>query len=162
MRDSLGDFFEEKQLGGEWISYIIHIEKSDEKKSYLIFISDSSFSLFDGVISDVAKTLPNAVSRFQKPSIYAGFRRFRNYSHSTGLNWFRLGNIVCPVYRSFDYLIYPYYPAYHPFCYHFVISVDNREGELLRIIALLLYQNTTQFQDAFRKYDYLWETVNSE
>jgi hypothetical protein len=84
------------------------------------------------------------------------------YFHSTGLNWFRLGNIVCPVYRSFDYLIYPYYPAYHPFCYHFVISVDNREGELLRIIALLLYQNTTQFQDAFRKYDYLWETVNSE
>ena len=40
------------------------------------------FSLFDGVISDVAKTLPNAYLSFQKPSIYAGFRRFRNYSHS--------------------------------------------------------------------------------
>ena len=26
--------------------------------------------------SDVAKTLPNAVFSFQKPSIYAGFRRF--------------------------------------------------------------------------------------
>jgi len=25
-------------------------------------------------------------------------------------------------------LIYPYYPAYHPFCYHFVISVDNSGG----------------------------------
>ena len=85
-----------------------------------------------------------------------------HYSHSTGLNWFRLGNIVRPVRSSSDYLIYPYYPACHPSCYHFVISVDNREGELLRIIALLLYQNTTQFQDALRKYDYLWETVNSE
>jgi len=31
-------------------------------------------SLFDGIISDAAKTLPNAVSGFQKPSIYAGFR----------------------------------------------------------------------------------------
>ena len=36
------------------IIHCIYIEKSD-KKSYLIFISDSSFSLFDGVISDVAK-----------------------------------------------------------------------------------------------------------
>ena len=58
--------------------------------------------------------------------------------------------------------MYPYDPAYHPFCYHFVISVDNRGGELLRIIALLLYKNIAQYQDALRKFDYLWETVKSE
>ena len=42
-----------------------------------------------------------------------------------------LGIVVRPVRSSFDYLIYPHYPAYHPFCYRFVISVDNRGGELL-------------------------------
>ena len=40
---------------------------------------------------------------------------------------YRLGNIVRPVCGSFDYLIYPYNPAYHPSRYHFVISVDNRK-----------------------------------
>jgi hypothetical protein len=40
------------------------------------------FSLFDGVISDVAKTLPNAVLEVQKSSIYAGLRRFHDYSNS--------------------------------------------------------------------------------
>ena len=37
----------------------------------------------------VAKTLPNAVLNIQKSSIYAGFRRFCDYSHSivaTGLS----------------------------------------------------------------------------
>ena len=35
-----------------------------------------------------------------------------NYSNSTKTNAFCLGIILCNVSRSFDYLIYPYYPAY--------------------------------------------------
>ena len=80
------------------------------------------------------------------------FLRVWNHSHSTGLNWFRLVNIVHPVRSPFDYLIYPYYPAYHPFCYHFVISVDNKGGELQWIIALLFYQNNGQFQKVLRQW----------
>lgn len=34
------------------------------------------------------------------------------YSNSTKTNAFCLGIILCNVSRSFDYLIYPYYPAY--------------------------------------------------
>ena len=34
------------------------------------------------------------------------------YSSSTKTNAFCLGIILCNVSRSFDYLIYPYYPAY--------------------------------------------------
>lgn len=35
-----------------------------------------------------------------------------SYSMSTKTNAFCLGIILCNVSRSFDYLIYPYYPAY--------------------------------------------------
>ena len=34
------------------------------------------------------------------------------YSHSTTTNQFCLEIIICCIYSSFDYLIYPYYPAY--------------------------------------------------
>ena len=34
------------------------------------------------------------------------------YSYTTKTNAFCLGIILCNVSRSFDYLIYPYYPAY--------------------------------------------------
>lgn len=37
---------------------------------------------------------------------------FLHYSNSTKTNAFCLGIILCNVSRSFDYLIYPYYPAY--------------------------------------------------
>ena len=39
---------------------------------------------------------------------------FANYynSNTTKTNAFCLGIILCNVSRSFDYLIYPYYPAY--------------------------------------------------
>ena len=47
--------------------------------------------------------------------------------------------MVRPVRGSFDYLVYPYYPAYHPSRSHFVISVDNSGAELLWIIVRLLY-----------------------
>ena len=50
------------------------------------------------------------------------------YSHSIALKQFRVGIIICTICGSFDYLIYPYSPAYIPSCYHFVISVDNRVG----------------------------------
>ena len=48
----------------------------------------------------------------QKPCIHAGLSRFNGHSHSTKTNAFCLGIILCNVSRSFDYLIYPYYPAY--------------------------------------------------
>ena len=42
----------------------------------------------------------------------AGSKTCSYYSHSTKTNAFCLGIILCNVSRSFDYLIYPYYPAY--------------------------------------------------
>lgn len=60
-------------------------------------------------------------------SQFLGAGKESNYSHSTGLNWFRLGIIICLVHCSFDHLIYPYYPCYYPFCYHFIISIDNKK-----------------------------------
>jgi hypothetical protein len=50
------------------------------------------------------------------------------YSHSIAPKQFRVGIIICTICGSFDYLIYPYSPAYIPSCYHFVISVDNSKG----------------------------------
>ena len=44
------------------------------------------------------------------------------------LKQFRVGVIICTICGSFEYLIYPYSPAYIPSCYHFVISVDNSKG----------------------------------
>ncbi len=38
--------------------------------------------------------------------------KFWHHSHSTTTNQFCLEIIICRVCRSFDYLIYPYYPAY--------------------------------------------------
>ena len=39
-------------------------------------------------------------------------KKYAHYSNSTKTNAFCLGIILCNVSRSFDYLIYPYYPAY--------------------------------------------------
>ena len=39
-------------------------------------------------------------------------KKYVVYSNSTKTNAFCLGIILCNVSRSFDYLIYPYYPAY--------------------------------------------------
>ena len=44
--------------------------------------------------------------------INTGFPSSIFYSTSTKTNAFCLGIILCNVSRSFDYLIYPYYPAY--------------------------------------------------
>ena len=38
--------------------------------------------------------------------------QIRNYSNSTNTNQFCLVIILCRVHSSFDYLMYPYYPAY--------------------------------------------------
>ena len=53
--------------------------------SYLVFHKSGS-SLFNYTmefLSDVAKTLPNAVFHFQKACNFKAFRSFRDYSHST-------------------------------------------------------------------------------
>ena len=34
------------------------------------------------------------------------------YSHSTKPKQFRIGHIACHIHGTFDYLNYPYYPAY--------------------------------------------------
>ena len=64
----------------------------------------------------ICKISINPVSRAilmgKKDCIHAGFRRFRNYSHSTNPNQFCLEIILCRIRGAFDYLIYPYYPAY--------------------------------------------------
>ena len=52
--------------------------------------------------------------------------RLVSYSYSTGLKQFRSENIARPIRSPFNYLICPYFPAYHPFCYHFIIRADNR------------------------------------
>ena len=44
--------------------------------------------------------------------VFKALRDFVRYSNSTKTNAFCLGIILCNVSRSFDYLIYPYYPAY--------------------------------------------------
>ena len=48
-----------------------------------------------------------------------------DYSHSTKPNQFCLDIILCRIRGAFDYLMYPYYPAYMGDCYQFVIGADN-------------------------------------
>ena len=48
----------------------------------------------------------------QKPCIHAGLSRFDGYSHSTKPNQFCLEIILCRIRGAFEYLMYPYYPAY--------------------------------------------------
>jgi hypothetical protein len=68
--------------------------------------------LCDRVETNSIKPVSQGKVTGQKPCIHAGLRRFDAHSHSTKTNTFCLGIILCSVSRSFDYLIYPYYPAY--------------------------------------------------
>ena len=61
------------------------------------------------------------------------------HSHSTDIKQFWLGIILCRVYVSFDYLMYPYYPAYSTPCYHFVIGVDNRSRCTVDMSSMMPY-----------------------
>ena len=45
---------------------------------------------------------------------------------------------------SFDYLIYPYYPAYTMGCYQFVISGDNRGSGLLFVLLVCDFYDSTK------------------
>ena len=47
-----------------------------------------------------------------KPLKTLGFRGDGDHSHSTKPNQFCLEIILCRIRGTFDYLIYPYYPAY--------------------------------------------------
>lgn len=64
--------------------------------------------------------------RFVLSGTFRTYLNIGSHSHSTGVNRICLGIIICPICSPFGYLIYPYYPAYHRFCYHFVINGDNR------------------------------------
>jgi len=63
-------------VGPQLFHGMCYCREGINEKSCLTFKIRQLFSLFDGVIPDVAKTLPNAGFAFQKPSIYAGFRRY--------------------------------------------------------------------------------------
>ena len=70
----------------------------------------------------------NKTFEVSKSQCLSHFFDFCSYSHSIAPKQFRVGIIICTICGSFDYLIYPYSPAYIPSCYHFVISVDNSKG----------------------------------
>ena len=58
------------------------------------------------------KIVPKAKKQAHKSPFYEHLRAFCNYSNSTNTNQFCLMVILCRIRSSFDYLIYPYYPAY--------------------------------------------------
>ena len=45
---------------------------------------------------------------------------------------------------SFDYLIYPYYPAYTMGCYQIVINGDNGSADLLFVLLVCGFYNSTK------------------
>ena len=55
---------------------------------------------------------PKTIKQPRKCPFYQHFRGSVRYSNSTITNQFCLEIILCRVYSSFVYLIYPYYPAY--------------------------------------------------
>ena len=60
----------------------------------------------------VAILLPRSIYNRQKSSIFKAFWPFGDHSHSTKPNQFCLEIILCRIRGAFDYLMYPYYPAY--------------------------------------------------
>jgi len=58
------------------------------------------------------KTLSEAVVEVRKALILQGFSAFLFYSNSTKPNQFCLEIILCRIRGAFEYLMYPYYPAY--------------------------------------------------
>lgn len=58
------------------------------------------------------KIVPKAKKQAHKSPFYGHLRAFCNYSNSTNPNQFCLEIILCRIRGAFDYLIYPYYPAY--------------------------------------------------
>ena len=50
--------------------------------------------------------------RFRFYGTLQGDGAIMDYSSSTKPKQFRIGHIACHIYGTFDYLNYPYYPAY--------------------------------------------------
>ena len=48
----------------------------------------------------------------QNIALHQYFSGFEDYSSSTKPKQFRIGHIACHIHGTFDYLNYPYYPAY--------------------------------------------------
>ena len=61
---------------------------------------------------NLIKILSEGVGKIQKPLVFLHFSAFLIYSHSTKPNQFCLEIILCRIRGAFDYLMYPYYPAY--------------------------------------------------
>ena len=68
--------------------------------------------LCDRVETNSIKPVSQGKVTGQKPCIHAGLHRFDAHSHSTKPNQFCLEIILCRIRGAFDYLMYPYYPAY--------------------------------------------------
>ena len=64
------------------------------------------------VVHFSTKIVPQGKKQARKCPFYKALRAFENYSNSTITNQFCLEIICCRVRFSFNYLIYPYYPAY--------------------------------------------------
>lgn len=56
--------------------------------------------------------VPQGKKQARKRPFYKALRAFKNYSNSTKPNQFCLEIILCRIRGAFDYLMYPYYPAY--------------------------------------------------
>ena len=78
-----------------------------QRKNFIFGNSIVKINLFTFLISRIA-----GHKKSQEMPILRAFLALIYYSNSTITNQFCLEIIRCPVCISFDYLIYPYYPAY--------------------------------------------------
>ena len=62
--------------------------------------------------NNAAILLPLMASKQRKAFIYGLFHECEIIPNSTKPNQFCLEIILCRIHGAFDYLIYPYYPAY--------------------------------------------------
>ena len=140
------------------LSVILHIEKPPVSLlvTFILF-----YLFFFRVTINFATILRPCVS--EMPYLQ-GPEGIVVYSISIALKQFRVGIIICTICGSFDYLIYPYSPAYIPSCYHFVISVDNSKGIQpcwINFSVRLLYRILALFSIGFFHYSYLYCHRNS-
>ena len=92
--------------------------------NFFLYVFMSFFYVFSGAPhgSDFLILTKGIIKKVPKRSA----KKYVDYSNSTITNQFCLEIICCRVCFSFDFLIYPYYPAYMGWCYQFVIGIDNK------------------------------------
>ena len=86
-------------------------------------------------MKNVAKSLPQRGLSLEKPS---HIKAFPSSEITPTRCWVSYSNGFCfrnMIPCSFDYLIYPYYPAYTMGCYQIVISGDNGRQSILLFLC---------------------------